>query len=137
MFHTYIYIHATTGFSPAASVHSRKPHYSTAGWVVCVPGEYRMVFRALGKGSSCCFGRPARCWSWQRRRFTLVGLWPFIHFILFMLMETLFFSSFTVTRNLLSVSLYVLALHTSTHTCIYSHIHTSHQTHNMYANAYI
>ena len=90
MFHTYIYIHATTGFSPAASVHSRKPHYSTAGWVVCVPGEYRMVFRALGKGGSCCFGGPACCWSWQRRRFALVGLWPFIHFILFMLMETLF-----------------------------------------------
>jgi len=49
-----------------------------------------MVFRALGKGSSCCFGGPARCWAWQRRRFALVGLWPFIHFVLFMLMETLF-----------------------------------------------
>lgn len=52
-------IYATTGFSPAASVHSRKPHYSTAGWVSYVPGEYRTIFTVLGRGRSVALiGRP-------------------------------------------------------------------------------
>jgi len=45
------------------------------------------------------------------------------------------FASFAVIRNLPSVSLYVLALPTCPHP--YTHIHTSHQTHNMYTYAYI